>query len=105
PSAVADVAEGLDARALGRHDRDAISLPNGPEMAVAFLGVAAASCCAPLNPALRASEAATHLAQRRARALIVERGGDTAARSAAESIGVPVIELSPRPQNEAGVFK
>ncbi len=99
------VAEALDARGIGRHDRVAIALPNGPEMAVAFLGVAAASCCAPLNPALRASEAAAHLAQLRARALIVERGSDTAARSAAESIGVPVIELSPRPQSEAGAFE
>ena len=41
----------------------------------------------------------------RARALIVESGGDSAARSAAQSIGIPVIALSPRPQNEAGVFE
>ena len=77
------VADALDAHGIGRHDRVGIALPNGPEMAVAFLGVAAASSCAPLNPALREGETAAHLAQLRARALIVESGSDSAARSAA----------------------
>jgi hypothetical protein len=36
-------------------------------MAVAFLGVASTTCCAPLNPAYRAGEAAAHLTQLRAR--------------------------------------
>ena len=98
------VADTLDARGIGRHERVGIALPNGPETAVAFLGVASACCCAPLNPAYRASEAAAHLAHLRVRALIVESNGETAARSAAESVGIPVITLSPRPQQEAGVF-
>ncbi|TIU62197.1 MAG: AMP-dependent synthetase, partial [Mesorhizobium sp.] len=41
---------------LGRGDRVAIVLPNGPEMATAFLAVAAAASTAPLNPAYRADE-------------------------------------------------
>src|SRR4029079_10988442 len=56
------VADALDAHGIGQHDRVAIALPNGPEMAVAFLGVAAASSCAPLNPALREGESAANLA-------------------------------------------
>src|SRR5262245_60825897 len=51
------VADALAARGIGRHDRVAIAIPNGPEMAVAFLGIASSSCCAPLNPALRLTEA------------------------------------------------
>ena len=39
------------AMGIGRHDRVALVLPNGPELATAFLGVAAAATCAPLNPA------------------------------------------------------
>jgi acyl-CoA synthetase (AMP-forming)/AMP-acid ligase II len=35
---------------IGRNDRVAIVLPNGPEMVTTFLGVAAAATCAPLNP-------------------------------------------------------
>src|SRR5215813_5989080 len=37
-------------------DRVAVVLPNGPEMAVTFLGVASACACAPLNPAYRTPE-------------------------------------------------
>ena len=44
------VAEALVARGVGPHDRVAIALPNGPETAVAFLGVASSAACAPLNP-------------------------------------------------------
>src|SRR5581483_5724146 len=45
-------------RSLGvaQGDRVAIVLPNGPEMAVAFLAVASAATAAPLNPAYKAEE-------------------------------------------------
>lgn len=46
----------LNALGLGRGDRVAIVLPNGPEMATAFVAVAAAASTAPLNPAYRADE-------------------------------------------------
>ena len=36
----------------GRQDRVAIVLPNGPEMAAAFLSVASHAASAPLNPEL-----------------------------------------------------
>lgn len=102
---VDSVAESLDGFGIRRHDRVAIALPNGPEMAVAFLGVAAGSCCAPLNPAYRANEVVAHLENVRASALIVESDGESAARTAAESLDIPVIALTPRPQREAGVFE
>ena len=50
-----DVVQTLHAMGVGRHDRVALVLPNGPEMAVAFLAVAGATC-APLNPAYSADE-------------------------------------------------
>jgi hypothetical protein len=53
---VQEVGEALGGLGVGRGDRVALVLPNGPEMAVAFLGVAVAATCAPLNPAYRASE-------------------------------------------------
>src|ERR1700726_3090357 len=46
----------LRAMGLGRHDRVAVVLPNGPEMAVAVLGVAASATCLPTNPAYGAEE-------------------------------------------------
>ncbi|MFM8555673.1 MAG: AMP-binding protein, partial [Betaproteobacteria bacterium] len=46
----------LNALGIGRGDKVAIVLPNGPCMASAFLSVAAAAASAPLNPAYRADE-------------------------------------------------
>ena len=46
----------LNQSGIGRGDRVAIVLPNGPEMASAFVCVAAGATAAPLNPAYRAEE-------------------------------------------------
>ena len=40
----------LNTIGIGRNDRVAIVLPNGPEMATAFVTVACAATTAPLNP-------------------------------------------------------
>jgi oxalate---CoA ligase len=37
---------------LGRGDRIALVLRNGPDMGAAFLGVAGSAVCAPLNPVI-----------------------------------------------------
>ena len=44
----------LNGLGAGRNDAIAIVLPNGPEMASAFVSIAAAGTAAPLNPAYRA---------------------------------------------------
>src|SRR5262245_21448613 len=41
----------LNAMGIGRGDRVAVVIPNGPEMAVALISVAAGATSAPLNPA------------------------------------------------------
>ena len=41
---------------IGRNDRVAIVLPNGPEMATAFIAISSGATSAPLNPAYRADE-------------------------------------------------
>ena len=43
----------LNGLGIGRNDRVAIVLPNGPEMAAAFVAVACGATTAPLNPAYR----------------------------------------------------
>ncbi len=85
----------LNALGIGRGDRVAIVLPNGPEMAAAFLAVATAATTAPLNPAYREDEFAYYLEDVRAKALIVLKGKDTPARAAAARLKVPVLELVP----------
>ena len=46
----------LNRMGIGRNDRVAIVLPNGPEMAAAFIAIACGATTAPLNPAYRAEE-------------------------------------------------
>ena len=53
---VKDVVKTLNAMGIGRNDRVATVLPNGPEMAVAFIAFSTAGTSAPLNPAYRARE-------------------------------------------------
>jgi oxalate---CoA ligase len=89
---VASFAAALHARGLGSGDRIAIVLPNGPEMALAFLGVTAVASAAPLNPAYRESEFEFYLGDLRAQALIAPKG-DHAARDAARRLGIRAIEI------------
>jgi acyl-CoA synthetase (AMP-forming)/AMP-acid ligase II len=92
----------LNARGIGRGDRVAIVLPNGPEMAAVFLAVAAGAATAPLNPAYRGEEFEFYLDDLKAKALLVLAGWDTPARAAAARLGVPVIEVVPSPSEGAG---
>ena len=93
----------LNARGIGPTDRVALVLPNGPEMAVAFVAVASGATCAPLNPAYKADEFAFYLSDLDAKALIVQDGVDSPARAVAADKGVPLVELIPGGE-AAGLF-
>ncbi len=80
---------------VGRGDRVAIVLPQGPDLAATFLAVTAGATAAPLNPAYVEREFLFYLEDLQARALILPQGGDSPARAAAGTLGVPVIELIP----------
>jgi len=92
----------LRAMGLGRHDRVAVVLPNGPEMAVAVLGVAASATCLPTNPAYGAEELDRYFADLQPRALITQV--DSPARRVALSRGVRVVDLSTTGDMQAGLF-
>lgn len=89
---------------LAPGDRVALVLPNGPEMAVAFLAVAAGATCAPLNPAYTADEFDFYLADLKARAVVIAADEDTPARAVALARGLPVLDLAPTAEAEAGTF-
>ena len=97
--------DALNAMGIGRGDKVAIVLANGPCMASAFLSVAAAAASAPLNPAYRADEFEFYLNDLQARGLIVEAGSDSPAVAVARKLGVPVIELHAEPDRGAGAFR
>src|SRR5262249_25874294 len=101
---VVEVADTLSAMGLGRHDRLAVVLPTGPEMATAFFGTSACATCAPLNPAYSARDFDFYLSELRAKALLVQEGVDSPARAAAKARGLAIIELTPRRDADAGLF-
>jgi acyl-CoA synthetase (AMP-forming)/AMP-acid ligase II/acyl carrier protein len=94
----------LNGWGVGQGDRVAIVLPNGPELAVAFLAAAAGAAAAPLNPAYREAEFEFYLGDLRPKALIVARGVQSPACAVAARMGIAALELSPVTEAEAGRF-
>jgi acyl-CoA synthetase (AMP-forming)/AMP-acid ligase II len=95
----------LNELGIGRNDPVAIVLPNGPEMASAFVAIAAGATTAPLNPAYTADEYEFYLSDLDAKLLVVEAGSDSPVLSAAEKLGVKVAELTWSPADKAGLFQ
>ncbi len=93
----------LAERGIGGADRVAIVLPNGPEMAAAFIAVAANAVTAPLNPAYTADELKFFLTDLNARAIIVS-DLDGPAVSVARELGVGILTLTPDENEAAGMF-
>ena len=93
----------LRAMGIGRRDRVAVVLPNGPEMAVAILTVAASAACAPMNPAYGAEELDRYFADLRPRALITQAGIDSPARRVALSRGIACHRAIDRARRERPV--
>ncbi|HEY1204980.1 MAG: amino acid adenylation domain-containing protein [Bryobacteraceae bacterium] len=94
----------LHARGIGRGSRVACVLPNGPEMAAAFLSVAAGAVCAPLNPAYREAEFDFYLSDLEPQTIIVEREAASPAIAAAEARGIEILYLQPLEKEPAGSF-
>ena len=94
----------LNGLGLGRNDRVAIVLDNGPEMATCFLACANGVASAPLNPSYRADEFEFYLSDLNAKALIVGRGSASPAVDVAVKLGVPIIDLVSDAASPAGSF-
>ncbi len=89
---------------LADGDRVALVLPNGPEMASAFLGVASGLTAAPLNPAYRGDEFRFYLEDLDARLLIVEEGSGSDAIAVARDLGMGLAEMCVGENARAGAF-
>ncbi len=85
----------LNAMGIGRNDRVAMVVPNGPEMAAAFIAIACGATTAPLNPAYRADEFDFYLSDLNARALVIQQGMESPARAVAAARNIPIVELIP----------
>lgn len=85
----------LNGMGIGRNDRVAIVLPNGPEMASSFIAIASGATTAPLNPAYKAEEFEFYLSDLDAKALVIAEGMESPAREVAVSRRIPIVELVP----------
>ena len=100
-STVAEVGAALARLGVKQDSRIALVCSNGPGAATAFLGIAAHTACAPLNPAYRAAEFEFYLADLGPAAVVVEAGLESAARNVAAGLGIPVFELTAQSLNGA----
>jgi amino acid adenylation domain-containing protein len=99
---IVDVVRALNALGVGRHDRVAMVIPDGPDMAVASLAVAAGATCVPFNPGYTAREFEAHFDRLPCHALLIPAGAASPAVAVAKARGMRVLELIPA--REAGLF-
>lgn len=94
----------LNTFGIGRNDRVAIVLPNGPDMASAFLGIASGATAAPLNPSYKADEFEFYMSDVRAKALVVEAGSTSPAVDVAKKLGMKIVVLHSDHAKGAGYY-
>ena len=94
--------DSLNAMGIGRGDRVAMLLPNGPEMAASFIATACGATTAPLNPAYRTEEFEFYLSDLNAKALVILKGMESPALTVAAARNIPIVELVPG--DKAGDF-
>lgn len=98
-----DTVRALRSAGIGRSDRVAVALPDGPEAAAAIISVAAGAVCTPLNPGFTADEMQRYLVELKVSALLTGSGAGFASRAAAGALGIPVLDLSARAK-ASGLF-
>lgn len=97
----------LRAAGLSTGDRVATVLPNSAEMALAFLGIASATTCAPLNPSYLYNELAFYLRDLGARGLVVGANMPAVRMAVAcgRNLGIATLVLQFDPRDPAGVYQ
>ncbi|MGE3537906.1 MAG: amino acid adenylation domain-containing protein [Candidatus Tectimicrobiota bacterium] len=94
---VEHMVQALRRRGLHAQDRIALVLPNGPDLAVASLGVASGAIAMPLNPAYTAPEFQFYLTRPQVKALLIQREMPSPARQIAQAQQLQILELAPEP--------
>jgi oxalate---CoA ligase len=101
---VQEIADALSAVGIGKNDRIAVVLPNGPERVLSFLATSAVGACAPLDVALRDDEFDSALSNLKPKALIATRDLNAGKRALVAKHSVSVFTATPALEREAGVF-
>ena len=94
----------LSGNGIRKTDRAAIVLPNGPEMATAFLAVSSYMSAAPLNPSYKLSEYEFYLKDLKPKIVIVEKNSSNPVVEAAIKLGIEICEIKKIEVAPAGIF-
>lgn len=95
----------LNELGVGRNDAVAIVLPNGPEMASAFIAIGAAATTAPLNPGYRGEEYDFYLEDLQPKLLVVAEDSDSPVVDSARKLGINIAHLLHKVGDPAGNFE
>ena len=91
--------------AVGRRDRVAVVLPNGPEMAAATVAIASGAVCAPLNPGYGEEEFRFYLTDLEPAALLLPAEDRGPARAVATALGIRCLDARWASDWPAGCFE
>jgi acyl-CoA synthetase (AMP-forming)/AMP-acid ligase II/aryl carrier-like protein/NRPS condensation-like uncharacterized protein len=103
-AAAKNTVRALRSAGVGRSDRVAVALPDGPEAAAALLSAATGAVCAPLNPSFTADEWRRYFVELRVAALVTRPDIDSASRAVARELGIPVLDLSTQHRTGPGLL-
>lgn len=85
--------------------RIALALPNGPEVAAAWIAIACSATCVPLDPSARPAELHALLAGTGVQAVLLEAQTPSSARTVAAELGLATIEVALDPTRPAGTLE
>ncbi len=94
----------LNQLGIGRGDRVALVLPDGPVMALALLSVGSGTTALPLSPTLRREDYEYLFTKSKIRVLLIEAGSESPAKAAAEALNLQVLDVVIAPDAPAGLF-
>ena len=101
---VYNISSQLSGNGVLKTDRAAIVLPNGPEMATAFLAVSSYMSAAPLNPSYKLNEDEFYLEDLKPKIVIVEKDSSNPVVAAANKLGIEICEIKRNETAPAGIF-
>ncbi|MGE0651978.1 MAG: AMP-binding protein [Alphaproteobacteria bacterium] len=98
------IQERINAAGFGRGDRIATVGPNDAATAALIIGIMDSAVAVPMNPDLSVGEFVLYLRDLKVQAIAITADIDTAARPAAQKLGLPVIEVEPVAGGPAGMI-
>jgi len=80
---------------VARNSRVAVVLPNGPEMALSFLGITSVATCAPLNPSFSEEEFRFYLSDTGSFCILTNKNPPNAIINVSAELRIPVFTITP----------